>query len=86
MTQNEFMGMLIGAVIALGGLSTLLYKAIKPMHSLEIAITKLTSTINRLLENDQQQDREIEALKKGHTDHEVRIKIIEETNYIKDRS
>lgn len=61
MNNNEFIGMLIMAVVTLGGFAGLLFKCYQPINKLNENIIKLTAEIQRLLENDQVHERRLNS-------------------------
>lgn len=84
MTDNEFMGMFISAVIVLTSLIAAILKFTKPINSLNLNIVKLTDTIHMLIDNDKRQDErikkhgeEIDGLKMYRENHEQRIIALE---------
>ena len=94
MNSNEFLGTLVIAVVTLGGFGGLLYKCYAPINKLNENIIKLTSEIERLLENDKIHERRLNShhdkidglnhniarLDKEVASHNIRIKHLESNN------
>ncbi len=84
--MNETVGIIIAALVVIAGFVSVIVKVMKPINDLNLNIVKLTAAIDRLIDNDKRQDsrianhgREIDELKTGFAEHEVRIRTLEST-------
>lgn len=59
MSNPEFMGYLVSAVITLGGFVTLVIKFTKPMNDLLVAIQKLNDSIDAIKNDNDVQNKRI---------------------------
>lgn len=86
MDSNQFMGLLIGAIVVLLGLtSSIVVIIIKPIINLNRSIVKLNDSIDRLNEDNQnlsvrvrEHGKEIDENKRNILIHDQQIKHLEE--------
>lgn len=60
MSDAEFLGYLISAVITLGGFVAVIIKFVQPINDLRVVIQKLNDTIDSLKDDIMTQDKRIE--------------------------
>lgn len=77
-------GLILSAATVIAGFAAAVVKMIKPINDLNLNIVRLTSSIDRLTDNDKKQDerisnhgRQIDALCVRAENHEERIRAIE---------
>lgn len=87
MTNNEFMGLLIGAIVTLLGIATAVVALIvKPLINLNKSITKLNASIDQLNgENMTLRDRVSKHGKEIDENREHLIAHDHEINYLKEK-
>ena len=61
MNSSEFLGMLIAAIVTVGGFGALLFKCFKPISDLNMNIVRLTDAIDQLNQNYEKHERRLNS-------------------------